>query len=319
MPLHPHAQEILRQFNERYSQIQEPVTLKARRAMVETALRSPGPAVARVKYLRAPGPGGEMPVRAYIPRGAGPFGALVWYHGGGWVIGNIDMADGTARHLAVAADCVVVSVGYRLAPEAKFPAPAEDCYAAAKWTHANAATLGVDPSRIAVGGDSAGGNLAAAVALMARDRRGPPLAFQLLIYPVIDRDFQTRSYLDNAKGYLLTRAGMVSNWEMYLSSEADAANPYAAPLQAKDFRRLPPALVVTAEFDPLRDEGEAYARRLIEAGVPATSTRYDGMVHGFLSYHEVADAGRQALAESAAALRAAFAGTWRPGPPRHAP
>jgi acetyl esterase len=319
MPLHPHAQEILRQFNERYSQIQEPVTLKARRAMVETALRSPGPTVERVKYLRAPGPGGDMPVRVYTPRGAGPFGALVWYHGGGWVIGSIDMADGTARHLAVAADCAVVSVGYRLAPEAKFPAPAEDCYAAAKWTHANAATLGVDPSKIAVGGDSAGGNLAAAVALMARDRRGPPLAFQLLIYPVIDRDFQTRSYLDNAKGYLLTREGMVSNWEMYLSSEADAANPYAAPLQAKDFRRLPPALVVTAEFDPLRDEGEAYARRLIEAGVPATSTRYDGMVHGFLSYQEVADAGRRAMAESAAALRAAFAGTWRPGPPRHAP
>ncbi len=319
MPLHPDAQEILRQYTARYAQIKGPVTIEARRKLVEAGVRAPGPQVARVEDVRIPGPEGDIPARVYWPNAEAPgkpqgdrLGAVVWYHGGGWVVGSIDMADGTARHLCQGAGCVVVSAGYRLAPECKFPGPAEDCYAAATWAAASAAPLGIDPRKIAAGGDSAGGNLAAAVALMARDRGGPALAFQLLIYPVMDRNFETASYRDNAEGYLLTREGMIGNWKAYLRSEADARNSYAAPLQARDFRRLPPALVITAEYDPLRDEGEAYARKLTEAGVPATHTRYDGMVHGFFSYYQQAAAGRQALAESLAALEAAFAGAWRP-------
>jgi acetyl esterase len=236
----------------------------------------------------------------------------VWFHGGGWVVGDLESADATARHLTVGANCVVVSVDYRLAPETKFPGPAEDCYAATKWVAQNAASINVDPGRIAVGGDSAGGNLAAAISLMARDRGGPPLALQLLVYPVTDRDFSTESYIQNAEGYQLTRDSMVWYWEHYLKDDADAVNPYAAPLQAQDLRNLPPALVITAEYDPLRDEGEAYAHRLEAAGVNTTCTRYDGMIHGFFGMAAAIDKGKQAIAQASAALKAAFASQYSP-------
>jgi acetyl esterase len=219
----------------------------------------------------------------------------------------LDGADGTARHLAVGGNCVTISVDYRLAPETKFPGPANDCYAATVWAAQHAASLNGDARRIAVGGDSAGGNLAAAIALMARDRGEPPLVFQLLVYPVTDRDFGTPSYEQNATGYLLSTDSMKWYWEHYLSDPADAANPYAAPLQAKDLSNLPPALVITAEYDPLCDEGEAYGRRLQEAGVPTTCTRYDGMIHGFFGMSAVMDKGKQAIREAASALQAALA------------
>ncbi|MEE9284176.1 MAG: alpha/beta hydrolase [Dehalococcoidia bacterium] len=307
MRLHPQAQAALEQFNARYARVEGPVTLEMRRKMMEDDPRTSGPEVASVENLAIPGPETELPVRVYTPQGDGPWGALVWFHGGGWVIGSVESHDGVCRSLCVAAGCVVVNVGYRLAPEAKFPGPAEDCYAATRWAHENAERMGVDPARLAVGGDSSGGNLAAATALMARDRAGPPLAFQLLVYPVIDRDFTTESYQANGKGYLLTRAAMVENWRLYLRDEADAANPYAAPLQAHDLSGLPPALVITAEFDPLRDEGEAYGRRLAAAGVPAKCSRYDGMIHGFFSFTETIDMGKDAVAEAAEALKTAFA------------
>ena len=270
--------------------------------------RAPGPDVAKVEDRTIPGPGGEIPVRIYTPEGPGPFPALAWFHGGGWVVGDLDTADGSARHMCAGADCVVVSVDYRLAPETKFPGAADDCYAATQWLAANSASLNVDPSRIATGGDSAGGNLSAAVSLMSRDRGGCDLVFQLLVYPVTERNFDNVSYTDNGEGYSLTRAGMIWFWDHYLSEEADATNPYAAPMHAADLGGLPPALVITAEYDPLRDEGEAFAQKLREAGVPTVCTRYDGMIHGFFGMVAAVDKSREAVGQAASCLREAFAG-----------
>lgn len=312
MPLDPQAQAVMEQVAALGFPPVHQVSPEQARANNRARPRAPGPAVARVEDRRLPGPEGEIPVRIYTPEGTGPFPALVWFHGGGWVVGDLESADATARHLTVGANCVVVSVDYRLAPEAKFPGPAEDCYAATKWVAQNAASINADSGKIAVGGDSAGGNLAAAISLMARDRGGPPLALQLLVYPVTDRDFSTESYVQNAEGYQLTRESMVWYWEHYLKADADAANPYAAPLQAQDLRNLPPALVITAEYDPLRDEGEAYAHRLEAAGVSTTCTRYDGMIHGFFGMAAAIDKGKQAIAQGSAALKEAFASQYSP-------
>lgn len=204
---------------------------------------------------------------------------------------------------------MVVSVDYRLAPEHKFPAAAEDSYAAAKWAAENAASIGVDPSRIAVGGDSAGGNLAAVVALMARDKHEISIAYQMLIYPVTNHSYATESYTENADGYLLTKDSMEWFWNHYLRNEEDGKNPYASPLQAKDLSGLPPALVLTGEFDPLRDEGEAYAERLKEAGVPVEAKRYDGMIHGFFWMPGVLEQGRKSIEQAADALNRVFQGS----------
>ncbi|MEE2881323.1 MAG: alpha/beta hydrolase, partial [Chloroflexota bacterium] len=212
----------------------------------------------------------------------------------------------TARHLTVGAGCVVVSIDYRLAPETKFPGPAEDCYAATSWVFENASGLGIFGDRIAVGGDSSGGNLAAAVCLMIKDRGGPNLAMQLLVYPVTDWSFQTDSYVDNAEGYQLTKDTMIWYWDQYVSHDGDAQDPYAAPLKAPDLSGLPSALVITAEFDPLRDEGEAYANRLKDAGVPTSCTRYPGMIHGFFGMSAALDKGKDAISEASAALMASF-------------
>jgi acetyl esterase/lipase len=307
MPLDLQAQRVLEQIaalglppNHTVSPAQARINAKARP-------RAAGPAVAKVEDRRLPGPGLEIPVRIYTPAGPGPFPILVWFHGGGWVIGDLDSADPTARYLTVGADCVVVSVDYRLAPETKFPGPVDDCYAATIWAAHNAAQINGDATRIAVGGDSAGGNLAAAVALMGRDRHTLSLAFQLLIYPVAARDFTTTSYRQNADGYLLTRDSMQWYWDHYLTHADDASNPYAAPLVAQDLTGLPPALVITAEMDPLCDEGKAYAQRLQAAGVPTHYSRYDGMIHGFFGMPTLLDKGKQALDEATTALQQAFA------------
>ncbi len=232
---------------------------------------------------------------------------LVFFHGGGWVIGDLETPDGTCRALANRAGCVVVSVDYRLAPENKFPAAPQDTYAATQWVAANAASIHVDPARIAVGGDSAGGNLAAVTAQMARDRGGPRLVFQLLVYPVIDGACDTASYRDNAEGYLLTKDMMRWFWNHYVRDAEDLFNPIASPLRARSLKGLPPALVQTAEFDPLRDEGEAYAAQLKQAGVPVRLTRYNGMIHGFFGMASVMDRAKTAIDEAGAALRSAFA------------
>mgnify|MGYP005849510803 CR=1 FL=1 len=262
--------------------------------------------LARVAEITLPGPAGPLAARHYTPPGEPPFPVVVYFHGGGWVIGNLDTHDHVCRALAKESGCVVVSVDYRLAPEHRFPAAAEDAYAATSWVAANGATLGVDPARLAVAGDSAGGNLAAVVSLMARDRGGPRLAMQVLWYPVIDCQFEAPSYRENAEGYLLSRADMMWFWEQYLPEAAGRRHTYASPIHAADLRGLPPALVVTAEYDPLRDEGRAYAARLAQADVPTTFSDYPGLVHGFISRFYVLEQGRQALAEAGAALKAAL-------------
>ncbi|HVN88328.1 MAG TPA: alpha/beta hydrolase [Candidatus Binataceae bacterium] len=266
--------------------------------------------VAQVVDRTIPGPGGEIPVRIYTPEGKGPFGALIYFHGGGWVVGDINMTDQPCRMLTNAAGCVTVSVDYRLAPEHKFPAAPEDCYTATKWVADNASALGVDPKRIAVGGTSAGGNLAAAVALMARDRANLPLAYQLLVYPATTSVLDTPSHREFAKDsyYILSRADMDWFWGHYLADAEDHTNPYACPAYARTLRGLPPAFVITAEFDPLRDEGEAYAARLREEGVTVALKRYDGVTHGFFGMPTVLDISKQAIADASAALRAALGG-----------
>ena len=283
---------------------------ETRRNMEERqAALPPGEPVASVEDRTIPGPSGDIPVRIYRPDGPAPMPVLVFFHGGGWVIGSINTHDGTARSLANAAECIVVSVDYRLAPEHNFPDAAEDAYAATVWAAQHAASFGGDPERIAVGGDSAGGNLAAVVALMARERGGPSLVYQLLIYPVTDYGFDTPSYGENAEGYLLTRDGMRWFWGHYLRHEGDGADPYASPLRAESLAGLPAALVITAEFDPLRDEGEAYASRLREAGVPVQYSLYDGMIHGFFGMSLMLDKAKQAVREAGDALRSTFAAT----------
>jgi len=308
MPLDAQAQAILDQFaGMNVPPLHQMSVAQARELMLNmVALGGAPEAVARVEDRRVPGPAGDIPVRVYTPAGNAPFPVLVYFHGGGWVIGSIEVYDGACRSLASRAGCIVVSVEYRLAPEHPFPAAPEDCYAATRWVAEHAATFGGDATRLAVGGDSAGGNLAAVVALMARDRGGPTLVHQLLIYPVTDADFETRSYRQNAEGYFLTRADMIWFWNHYAPREEQRRNPYAAPLRAPSLRGLPPAHVVTAEFDPLRDDGDAYAARLREEGVPVQLSRYDGMIHGFVQMGSVVERGRAALDEAALGLRTAF-------------
>ena len=243
MPLDPQAKQVMEQLAALGFPPPHTVSPEQARLNAKARPRAAGPEVARVEQRNIPGPGPAIPVRIYTPAGAGPFPILAWFHGGGWVVGDLDSADATARHLAVGAGCVVVSVDYRLAPETKFPGPADDCYAATQWAVQHASQINGDPDRIAVGGDSAGGNLAAAVSLMARDRRGPSLAFQLLVYPVTHCNYTTNSYQSFAEGYMLTRASMQWYWNHYLQDAADATNPYAAPLVARDLSGLPPALV----------------------------------------------------------------------------
>ena len=253
-----------------------------------------------------PGPSGDILVRLYRPEGPGPFPILMCFHGGlGW--GDLDTHAPLCRPLCHGAGCLVVSVDYRLAPEHKFPVGLEDCYAATCWTAAHAAELHGDYTRIAVSGDSGGGHLAAATALMLRDRGGPALKFQLLFWPVMDFQLTTASWKDY-DGYLISGEEFLLFREIYLSNEAEQLNPYAAPLLAPDLHGLPPALIITASCDPLRDGGEAYGQRLLEQGIPAVVSRYEGMVHGFMYMrHLVHQEVQRAFTEATDALRSALA------------
>lgn len=259
-----------------------------------------------VRDRHIPGPGGDLRVRIYRPEGEAPLPALVYFHGGGWVMGSIETIDARCRALAQGADCVVISPDYRLAPEDPYPAAAEDCFEVTKWVVASSAGLGVDPDRVAVGGDSAGGNLAAVVALMSRDRGGPKLRFQLLVYPTTSNRSDFPSHIENATGYLLTTAEVRWYLDQYAPDTSSREEPYCAPLLAQRLRGLPPAMVITAEYDPLRDEGEAYAHRLQEDGVPTYLRRYDGLVHGFFGMGEVSQRARAAVDDACAALREAY-------------
>jgi acetyl esterase len=308
MPLDPQAKILLDQLAAQGGLAVENMTpVEARKSFEAMRMPFPGEPVARIENRTLPGPRGALPVRIYTPEATrAPAPAVVYFHGGGWVIGSPDTHENLCKALANRARAVVVSVDYRLAPEHRFPAAAEDCYAAAHWVAGHGAEIGVDGGRIAVAGDSAGGNLAAVVALMARNLGGPALRQQTLIYPVTDADFETPSYRQNAEGYLLTRDAMRWFWDHYVPDTARRSDPYASPLRAEKFGELPRALVVTAEYDPLRDEGESYAARLRDAGVPTELSRYDGQIHGFVSMLDVLDAGKRAVDQIGAALRRAL-------------
>ena len=267
--------------------------------------------VAEVVDRTLSGRAGEISARLYLLHGARPLPALVYFFGGGWVLGSLDTADTICRRLANAASCGVVSVAYRRAPEHPFPAGLEDCYAATCWVAEYGAEHGLDGCRLAIGGASSGGNLAAAVALLARERGGPPLVLQLLVYPPLDHLAATPSMLESPGLPFFSPKDVAWCWSHYLTGVADGESPLASPLRASDLGGLPSTLVITAELDPLRDEGELYAARLREANVPTTVVRFDGMVHGFFSLSDRLDAAAAAQTLAATALRRAF----RPPPP----
>jgi acetyl esterase len=275
-------------------------------ARIQAGSGTPEP-VASVGERTIAGPGGALRVRVYGPDDRTGRPVLVYFFGGGWTLGSLDTCDAVCRALTNAVGCVTVSVGYRLAPEHPFPAAVEDCAAGVRWAAAHAADLGGDPDRLAVAGDSAGGNLAAAVSLLGRDRGGPPLRHQLLIYPNTDHRADTASLRASTDLLLFNRWSVDWYWGHYLADAADGENPLASPLRAPDLSGLPAATVLTAEYDPLRDEGERYAERLRAAGVPVEARRYAGMPHGFFGMFGVYDQAGDALAYAADRLSAAFA------------
>ena len=268
-------------------------------------LSGPGPVVAGVRDVEVPGPGGPIPVRVYRPETAVTPAAVAYFHGGGWVVGSLGSVDAVCRALANASGALVASVDYRLAPEHRFPAALDDCLAATRWLAARAAGLGADGARLAVAGDSAGGNLATVVARRLRDEGGPALRLQALVYPVTDAALATPSYREFDEGFGLTMLGMRRYWDLYLDG-ASGADPDASPLRATDLAGLPPAFVLTAGADVLRDDGEAYADALRRAGVPVVQRRYEGAIHGFWRWLAAAQLSRDAAAEVGAALGAAL-------------
>ena len=310
MQLHPQMKAILDQAAASGAKPFHDMTPVEARKAIETmfsAFRGEPAPFGKIENRAIPGADGNIDVRIYTPAGAGPFGALVYFHGGGWVIGDLDSWDTLCRSLSADSGCVVVSVDYRLAPEHKFPAGPEDCYAATSWVAKNAAALGIDPKRIGVGGDSAGGNLAAVVSQMARDRGGPAIKFQLLIYPATDAGLDTPSQREFAEdGYVLSRKDMEWFWGHYLRDPKDVENPQVSPARASSLKGLPPALVILAAIDPLRDEGESYAARLQQDGVPTECRLYEGVTHGFVSMAAMLDEGKKAVADMCDRLGAAL-------------
>jgi acetyl esterase/lipase len=271
--------------------------------------------VFKAEDRRIAGPADEIPVRIYTPRyPSGAFPALVWLHGGGHVVGSLDSYDAICRTLALQADCIVVSVDYRLAPEHKFPAAVEDCFAALSWAGQHAQEIGADPARIAIGGDSAGANLSAVCAILARDQGIPALAFQLLVYPRTAPDEELPSHHEFAEDHLLSRKTIQWFHNHYLRSDADRTDFRYAPLVCENLSGLPPALVIVGECDPLRDDGIAYAERLREAGNTVELARYAGMVHPFFSMGGAIEAARRAHTHAAGALKRVFGTALTKGP-----
>jgi|TARA_B110000263_G_scaffold161579_1_gene140464 acetyl esterase len=308
MPIDPVLLAVLEAFPMQFDDLGS-MTAQEVRALFEQREPPPGEDVASVEDLEVPGPDGPLPVRVYRPDGAAvPAPVVVFFHGGGWVLGSIATHDATCRGLANRTGAVYVSVDYRLAPEHPYPAAPEDCYAATCWVVDHAADLGVDPGRLAVAGDSAGGNLAAVVCQMARDRSGPAIAFQLLVYPVTDLDLDRwPSMEENADGPLLTREGMDWFARHYVGTLPFTGDPYAAPIRAADLSGLPPAYVATAGHDPLRDEGAGYAEALAAAGVTVGYDNFATMIHGFVGFADVVPAAGEARDRIAAALAAGLA------------
>jgi acetyl esterase len=309
MTLHPHFEALRRELIAIGTPPLRRLTpAQARRRELDELRAAPGPPepVAEVIDASISGPGGELPLRIFRSRPNRPQPVLVWFFGGGWVSGSLETAEVVCRRLANATPCAVVAVDYRLAPEHPFPAAVEDCYAATRWLSEHGADSGLDPRRLALGGASAGGNLAAGTALLARDRGGPSLALQLLVYPLLLHDADTASMREIVDPVLFDREDVAWCWAHYVRNREDGTNPLASPLRARLLDGLPPALVITAEFDPLRDEGELYAQRLRAAGVPAELVRFDGMAHGFFSKGNVLAEARRAQDLAVGALQRAF-------------
>ena len=284
------------------------MSLAAARAADLASIRAGGgeaEPVHQVVDLTIPGPGGDLALRVYRPASQRPLPALLYFFGGGWVLGTIDTADGVSRTLANASGALVVVPGYRLAPEHPFPAAVDDCHAALRWVAGHAGEIGADPARLAVGGDSAGGNLAAAVTLLARGD-GLELVGQLLVYPNTDQLAGDEPAPDGDDPFLFNRRSVAWYRGHYLPGPGDAASPLASPLRAESLAGLPPALVITAEYDPLRDQGEAYARRLADEGVPVDLSRYQGMAHGFFTMIGTLADSRAAIAQAAEHLKKCF-------------
>lgn len=301
-PLHPQARAVLDEIAASGIDESQPCDIAELRRLEKAEARFSGPPqeVASVRDVQIPGPAGPLSIRLYFPDAKPRHPTLMFIHGGGWALGSVALSDEACRALCRASHMLVASVEYRLAPEHPFPAGLDDCVAALRWLRGQA-----EIGAIAVGGDSAGGNLAAATALVARERDFGDLVLQLLIYPAFDPALSEPSMDELATGYGLTRDGMRCFWDMYLQSPGDAANPHASPLRAGDLSGVAPAYVLTAEYDPLVDEGERYARRLKESGVPVRLRRFDGMIHGFISYLGRLDDAQAAIDECARALRRA--------------
>ena len=307
MPVDPQIQALLDKGTGVPATHTLPVAEARRLYEARIAVMAPPPEVAKVEDRFIDGPGGPMALRIYTPLGNAPFPLMVFFHGSGFVLCSLDTHDGMCRNLAAGIGCVVVSVDYRLAPEHKFPAGLDDCLAATRWAAAHAAELGGDSTRIMLAGDSAGGNMAAVTALRVRDEGGPPLSGQMLLYPVTDYHTPgTPSYVENADGYGLTRDTMAWFWDHYLNDAGEADHPHASPLRAPDLSRLPATYIVSAEYDPLRDEAERYGARLRAAGVATEITRRPGMNHGFLFWVGRVGGADTAMAEACAWARQVF-------------
>lgn len=307
MPLDPQAQALLDSMKGVPPLHTIPIEVLRQGEAASTAMLGVGEPVARTEDREIDGPAGPIPVRIYTPEGDGPFPVLIIMHGGGWILGSIAAFDNYSRAVTNRAGCLSISVGYRLAPENKFPVPLEDCYTVTVWAAEHGTEIGGDPARLAILGDSAGGNLAAGLALLARDRGGPSIIYQVLVNPALEYpDPGTRSMQELGSDYGLSSESLRYGLDIYLAEEADRQNPYFSPLRSDNLAGLPPALVLTAEYDPLRDEGEIYAEKLREAGVLVQGKRHAGVLHGWVVMSSVMDKGKQALDEIGAALRAAF-------------
>jgi acetyl esterase len=293
MPLHPQARAFLDLISKaNLPDISEQGAYIARsNSHAEPDIAGPIESGVRIDHRYFTSPTADLPLNIYTPDGAGPFSAMVYFHGGGWVVNYIDRCDAQLVALAKKTNSVIVSVNYQKSPEHKFPIPFDDCYSALEWTIAHADELGINPSKVGVGGDSAGGNLASAVALAARDRGIIILAYELLIYPCNGPKFVATADVPNAEGYGLTQRGMKWLWEQYLNGDRDNKNPYAVPQSAETYSGLPPTVIITAEFDVLRADGLAYLEKLKAAGVQVVHKDCAGMIHGFFSCGKYIDEG----------------------------